>query len=252
MNDSTTSPFRFITRNKQLQVKSLLISGMVACLMLFLSFSCSDKNRQHPDPVELSWDFSPGDEGWNGDFAGYPQGEEALYELLFEHDTLPLPLDQDQHSLKLAGNNHNGDLFMFAKKRITGLDANAVYFVTFNIEFASNLPGDSTTQDSPGKQVYLAAGATPVEPQKVNGENNVYEMNIGTSNLSQNGEQMVVLGNFTNGTSQPDYALNAFENENPFRGVTNDKGELWVIIGIDSAWPAPITAYINRVKVELY
>lgn len=252
MNAMQTNPLSLTSRKEKRQRKNRVMVLIFSFLMLFLSFACSDKNRQQPDRVELNWNFNPGHEGWSGDFAEYPLGEEELYELLFEVDTLPLPLDQNQQSLKLSGNNLNGELFMFAKKRITGLDPNAAYFTTVTVGFASNMPGKNLVEDSPGSLVYLSAGASPDEPLKVNGENNVYEMNIGKCNLSENGENMIVLGNFTNDTDQPVYALNILENENPFRSVTNDKGELWVIIGIDSALPAPTTAYLNSVRVELF
>ncbi len=252
MDAMKTNLLSLISRREKWQGKRTMSVLIFFFLILLLTFACSDKTRQEPVPVELTWDFYPGHEGWSGDFAEYPIGEEELYELLFEHDTLPLPLNQDQRSLKLSGNNHNGDLFMFVKKRITGLEPNAVYFINFTAEFATSMPGDSTSVEIPGTKVYVAAGATTNEPQKINSENNIYSMNIGKCNLGQNGEDMVVLGNFTNGTDQPEYVLKSFENENPFRSVTNEKGELWVILGIDSAYPAPITAYLNSVKVELF
>lgn len=216
-------------------------------IMLLINSSCKDKNRVHPDPVELTWNFNPGHEGWNGDFAEYPEGEESLYELVFGHDTLPLPLDQSQWALKLSGNNINSDLFMFAKKRITGLDPTTVYYVTFSVEFASNMP------DIPGsKLVHMAAGATPVEPVKIIGEDNVYGMNIGKCNQGQNGEDMVVLGNLVNNTDQPVYVLRTVENEQPFHSTTNEKGELWIIVGIDSGYASTTTVYLNTVAVKLF
>lgn len=227
--------------------RHLLIFLSCISIILFFNLSCKDKNRVHPDPVELAWDFNPGHEGWNGDFADYPVGGDSLYELLFEHDTLPLPLDQNQHALKLSGNNVNSDLFMFAKKRITSLDPNTVYYITFTVEFASNMP------DIPdGQLVHVAAGATTVEPIKVIGENNVYDMNIEKGSQGRNGNDMVVMGTFANDTGQPVYSLKTLENEQPFRGTTNEKGDLWIIVGIDSGYSSTTTIYINSVRVELF
>ncbi len=247
MDAIKTNLLPICTSNKSHTYRDLLIFLFCISILLFFNLSCKDKNRVHPDPVELAWNFNPGHEGWNGDFAEYPAGGDSLYELLFEHDTLPLPLDQNQRALKLSGKNINADLFMFAKKRITSLDPNTVYYLNFTVEFASNMP------DIPdGQLVQVSAGATPVEPIKVMGENNVYGMNIEKGNQGQNGEDMIVMGSFGNDTDQPVYCLKSLENEHPFRGTTNEKGDLWIIVGIDSGYDSTTTVYLNSVKVELF
>jgi hypothetical protein len=247
MDAMKTNLLPIFTRKKSSTYRDVLISLFFISILLFFNLSCKDKNRVHPDPVELAWNFNPGHEGWNGDFADYPAGGDSLFELLFEHDTLPLPLDQNQRALKLSGNNINSDLFMFAKKRITSLDPNTVYYITFTIEFASNMP------DNPdGHLVNVAAGAIPVEPIKLIGENNIYGMNIDKINQGRNGDDMIMLGSFANDTDQPVYSLKTLENEQPFRGTTNEKGDLWIIIGIDSGYAATTTVYLNTVKVELF
>lgn len=227
------------------------IQIFAAGFMLFVLFSCKDKNRLHPNPITLIWDFESGIEGWSGDFAEYPVGEEAFYELLFAHDTLPLPLDQSQQALMLSGSNHNSDLFMFVKRKITGLEPNAAYYITFNVEFASNEPGIAAA-DSRGSMIHVAAGASTFEPSKVMGENNFYTMNIGKCNLNQDGEDMVVIGNLNNNTELPVYALKTVENIQPFHCITNEKGEVWVIIGTDSALDTTTTIYYNSIMVELF
>jgi hypothetical protein len=235
----------------QLNGKNILVT-FCTCILIISSISCNDKNRLHPDPVDLAWNFNSDSEGWSGDFADYPVGEEVSYELMFEHDTLPLPLDQNQRALKLSGNNINSDLFMYTKKMISNLDPNTVYYITFTVEFASDIPGLPGDKESPGELIHIATGATPVEPQKAALENNMYGMNIDKCNGSQNGEDMIVVGNFTNNTEQPVYALKSVENEQPFRCTTNERGELWIIIGIDSGYQGVTTAYLNSVKVDLF
>lgn len=221
--------------------------------LLLILVACKDNNRVHPDPVEFMWDFNSGSDGWAGDFADYPVGEETAYNLLFEHDTLPEPLDQTQGALKLSGNNHSNNLFMFVKKKVTGLDANTIYYVTFTVEFASNEPVSNTgNQNSPGNLIHLAAGASPLEPVKIIDENNFYNLNIDKCNQGQNGEDMIVIGDFTNDTDQAVYALKTVENANPFHCTTNESGELWIIIGTHSESASFTTIYYNNIKVELY
>jgi len=226
---------------------------IAAVAVLLVLFACSDKNLDQPDPVEFYFDFAEGTDGWTGDFADYPVGEEEFYELVFEHDTLPEPLDQNQMALKLSGNNHSDDLFMFIKRKVGGLEPNKVYFVTFTIEFATNVPDNTMgTGGSPGESVYIKVGAATTEPRKVKDDQNFYRMNIDKSNQAQNGKDMVVVGDFSNDTKQSVYALKTVTNQTPFGASTDENGNLWLIIGTDSGFEATTTIYYNSIKAECF
>jgi hypothetical protein len=221
--------------------------------ILLALFACSDKNLKQPDPVEFYFDFADGTEGWTGDFADYPVGEEEFYELVFEHDTLPLPLDQNQMAIKQSGNNHSDDLFMFMKRRVNGLEPNTVYYITFTVEFATNVPDETMgAGGSPGESVYVKAGASVTEPKKVVDDENFYRMNIDKNNQAKNGEDMVVIGDFSNDTDQAVYTLKTAANESPFGAETDENGDLWLIIGTDSGFEATTTIYYNTIKVECF
>lgn len=218
-----------------------------------IAFACSDKNLDQPDPVEFYFDFAQDANGWTGGFADYPVGEEHFYDLVFEHDTLPEPLDQNQFALKLSGNNHSDDLFMFAKRKVSGLEPNKVYFITFTLEFASNVPDNMVgVGGSPGESVYVKAGAAATEPKKVRDGENYYRMNIDKDNQAQSGQDMVVIGDFSNDTDQEVYTLKTVTNESPFGAATDENGNLWIIIGTDSGFEATTTIYYNSVKVECF
>lgn len=220
---------------------------------LMALFACSDKNLDQPDRVEFYFDFEQGTDEWTGDFSDYPVGMETFYELVFEHDTLPEPLDQNQMALKQSGNNHSDDLFMFIKRKITGLEPEKVYYIDFTIEFATNVAdGTMGVGGSPGDSVYLKAGATTVEPKKEKDSKNYYRMNIDKSNQSQSGEDMVVIGDFSNDTDQAVYTLKTVTNESPFGVSTDETGSLWIIIGTDSGFEATTTIYYNSVNLEFF
>ena len=222
-------------------------------LLLVTAMSCKDNIRVHPEEVEITWKFTSGTEGWVGDFADYPVGEEELYELEFSHDTLPSPLDKSKMALRLSGNNHSDDLFMFVKKKVSGLQPDMVYYVTFTLEFASDVPdGMAGTGGSPGESVYIAAGATLDEPVKVADQNNYYGMNIKKVNQSKNGDDMIVLGNFANGTDKQEYTLKTVSNEKPFHVTTGPDGSLWIIAGTDSGFESRTTIYYNSIKVKFF
>jgi hypothetical protein len=249
MNAMKTS---FLSQRKSSST-SISASVITFIFLIFSLFSCKDNIRVHPEEVEMTWNFATGKEGWEGDFADYPVGEEAFYELIFEHDTLPAPLNRNHFALKLSGNNHSDDLFMFVKRKVTGLEPNMVYYVTFTVEFASDVPnGMMGAGGSPGESVYVAAGAALQEPIKVAGPDNYYGMNIKKSNQSQSGEDMLVIGNFANGTDKPVYTLKTVSNEKPFHVTSGPNGDLWIIIGTDSGFEATTTIYYNSINVKFF
>lgn len=226
---------------------------VVAGAAFFLSVSCNDDNRIKTDPVEFSWSFTSEAEGWTGDFADYPVGKEHEYQLYFGYDSLPLPLDPNQGALKVSGMNLNNNLFMFVKKRITDLEPNTVYYATFTVEFATNEPGNELNAASvPGGNIFIGAGATSVEPEKTVGESNLYGLNIGKCNEDQDGEDMIVLGNITNDEEEPVFALKTVSNQKPFHCVTNEAGELWIIIAVDSGVESATEIYYNTITVSLF
>jgi hypothetical protein len=156
-------------------------------------------------------------------------------------------------AIKQSGNNHSDDLFMFMKRRVNGLEPNTVYYITFTVEFATNVPDETMgAGGSPGESVYVKAGASVTEPKKVVDDENFYLMNIDKNNQAQNGEDMVVIGDFSNDTDQAVYTLKTVANESPFGAATDENGDLWLIIGTDSGFEATTTIYYNTIKVECF
>lgn len=213
----------------------------------------NDDDQVDNTRVTLSYDFSTNAEGWAGDFADYPAGEEELYALEFGHSLLPEPLYLSQGALKLSGKNHSDDLFMFVKKEVTGLIPNRSYRINFKVEIASNVANDQVgIGGSPGESVYIKAGASSAPPQKTEDELGWYRLNIDHGNQSQGGEDMIVLGNFANGTTQNVYTLKTLSNPTPLLATTSANGTLWLLFGTDSAFEGETTIYINKIEVKLY
>jgi hypothetical protein len=223
-------------------------------LILFMLLSCREATVPPRQMEVFEWDFQNDAEGWAGDFADYPVGREDFFELEFSHDTLPEPLDQNQMALKLSGRNHSDDLFMYVKRRITGLLPEAVYFVSFIVEFASNVPdGLAGIGGSPGESVYVKAGATQIEPIRIIDDMDNYRMNIDKANQSQSGDDMIVIGDFSNNTDEEVYTLKTVQNDDEsFAVQSNSSGELWIIIGTESGFMGTTTIYYNSIRVELH
>ena len=228
---------------------------LVLALFMLLLFGCggsSDDGSPAAEPLTLVYQFLTGTEGWVGDFADYPVGAEKRYELAFAYTKLPQPLDTSKGSLMLSGNNHSDDLFMFLKRKISGLEPGKTYSLTFVIEFATNVADGMTgIGGSPGEGVLVKAGATAEEPVKNPDASGYYRMNIDKGNQSNGGQDMMVLGDFSNDTDKNLYTLKTVTNPVPFQVQADPNGELWLIVGTDSGFEGKTTIYYNRIEVVL-
>ncbi len=230
-------------------MKRLMIFGIILAFFA----ACNTGDDTGKEPVELTFDFSGGAAGWTGDFADYPVGEAESYELDYKISTLPAPLDENEAAFVLTGTNMSDDLFMFMKKRITGLEPNTTYNADFTVEFASDVPdGTPGIGGSPGESVFIKAGATQVEPVPVEDDMDYYRMNIDKGNQSQGGSDMVVIGDFSNDTDEEVYVLKNVSTETPLTVTTSQNGELWLIVGSDSGFEGNTTIYYNFIGVNLY
>ena len=221
---------------------------------LALLIICNGCDKKHnPDAVKLEFNFNNDTEGWAGDFADYPIGEEQFYELEFQISALPSPLDQTDSAIKHSGNNHSDDLFMFITKKITELKPDQIYNVEFDIEIGTNAAENSAgIGGSPAHSVYIKAGASQIEPVKLIDESDYYRLNIDKGQQSQGGNDMTVIGDFSNGLDEFEYALKLINNKEKIKARSNQNGELWLIIGTDSGFEGTTTIYYNNINVTLY
>lgn len=227
---------------------------LVTLLLVGIIFTACDKDDETTNPVVFKFDFQSGTEDWIGDFADYPNlpNVEDYYQFEFLHTTLPSPLNSSKGAIRQSGDNHSDDLFMFVKKKITGLKPNTNYNIELEVEFATNVAsGANGVGGAPGESVFIKAGATTNEPMKVlNVSENFYRMNIDKGNQSQDGANMKLIGDFANGTDLFVYKLKVLSTTNPINVTSNSNGELWVIVGTDSGFEATTTIYYNSIKVS--
>jgi len=197
------------------------------------------------------FDFNTGYDGWTGDFADYPVGDSVWYDLRFFRTQLPLPLDTSIYALKITGINYSDDLFMFIKRKITGLQPNTTYALFIDVEFASNAPTNAFgVGGPPGEAVTMKAGATLIEPQKVD-VSGYYLMNIDKCNQVGPGTDMDTIGHV--GVSDTTTVFRLINRNNAARLfiiTTDSSGEVWVCIGSDSGFEARTTLYYNSITLE--
>lgn len=197
-------------------------------------------------------DFNDGLEGWIGDFADYSTGanDSAFYELRFEYTNRPANLGSTQKAILLSGNNHSDDLFMFIKKKVTGLRPNTEYILVFEVEFASNAEKNYVgVGGAPGEGVYVKAGASNTEPRKIV-EGGFYRLNIDKGDQSNSGNDMIVIGNIAVDSQEYNLTTRSNSNQNfQFKATSNGSGELWLIVGTDSGFEGTTTLYYTKVNV---
>ena len=183
-------------------------------------------------------------------FADLPADfEPSIYELDSGHR--PLPSGLAGNGLCIQGHNRSDDLFMFFKRRIDGLRADATYAVFASLDLATNVPsGSFGIGGSPGESVFVKAGASTVEPV-AEGEN--LRMNIDKGNQANGGESMVVLGNVAHPkVVGEEYRIKSLDNaDNPVNATTDGKGGLWLIVGTDSGFEGLSTFYYARIAYTL-
>ena len=198
-------------------------------------------------------DFSKSMYEWRVDFSDYPATREDSLKFDLQHSYTELPANLgSKKAIMLSGTNLSDDLFMFIKKKVTGLHPNTDYNLVFQVQFATNAPsGSSTDGGSPGESVFLKAGASAVEPQKII-EQNSYILNVDKGKQLDRGENTIVLGNIAGGVNITNFTLVTRTNADsylPFVARSNDKGELWLLVGTDSGYRGTTVIYYTNVSV---
>jgi len=196
------------------------------------------------------YDFSSGYEGWTGDFADYPITDSLFCELAFYRTSLPLPLDTNQFALLISGNNHSDDLFMFIKRKISGLLPNTAYQLMISADFASKYPTNTVgVGGAPGEGVILKVGASVTEPKKIV-KDGFFRININKGDQTPSGADMDTIGNIGVTDTTTVYALINRNNAAHLFEVTSDSnGELWICIGTDSGFEATTTLYYSKIAL---
>ena len=211
-----------------------------------------------PDANSTTLDFDMGiagqAAGWEVEGADFPVNREADVGLVGEVRTLPSPLTTTQTALYQSGTNVSGDLFVFLKKRWTGLIPLARYTIALAVEYATNVQSGCTT--GVGPSVWIKAGASDLEPLAVPDAQGVYRMNIDKGTQSAAGS-FTQLGDIRNGLSgcpsSGTFALRTTGRQQQSLGINTDvDGAFWLFVGTQSTALARHEIYITHIRVTLY
>jgi hypothetical protein len=221
--------------------------------IIFLWFASACSLNQADQGIYIfsySFDFKESDHGWKAGFADYPAGPDSTaLELKYEYTTV----QSGDHAFMLSGNSHGEELFMFLKKKLTGLQPETNYTLTFSVELTSNnLQGTKDSIIVPGDMVFLKVGATAIEPKRIL-DRNKFVMNIDKGILGDSGQDMVYIGNLTPNPDPVNYInrSNSSSTTSPLVVRTDGDGNLWLIVGTDSGIEGVTTLYYSKINIAL-
>jgi len=198
----------------------------------------------------LVFDFAQSDHGFSAGFADYPPNADyGLYQTTNAWTDRPSGLGEGK-SLFISGINRSDDLFMFWKKKISGLPPDTQIFFTAEIELASKYAvGLVGVGGAPGEGVILKAGATAYEPMVItNRTDNLLIMNLDKGNQSVGGSNMVVIGHIgkPEDGNESYVMLTRHQHGNPFSVTTAGDGSFWFIFGTDSGFEAQTALFYTK------
>ena len=226
---------------------------LAACLASASCTSTREADEQEAVEAEFSFSFEGGAEGWTAGFADLPVDfEPSIYELDSGHR--PLPDGLEGNGLFIQGHNRSDDLFMFFKRQVDGLKADAEYSAVLTLDLATNVPaGLVGIGGSPGESVFVKAGASTVEPMTPEDDSGYFRMNIDKGNQSNGGESMVVVGHVAHpAVTGEEYRLKSLDNAGRPVSVTADgEGRLWLIVGTDSGFEGLSAFYYAGIACTL-
>lgn len=223
-------------------------------ILVFLTItSCSDED----DIITFNYTFNNDKEGFKALFAEYPIGDELRIEKQFMRSDLPESINlPEAKALKMSSTNISDDIFMFVYKKITGLNPNTTYQISYYVEIASKYPKTAVgIGGSSGSSVFLKVGAIDYEPQLESGDlgYEAYLVNFDKGNQASGGDDMIVIGNIGIPEETDEYQLIARDNaDQTFSTTANADGDLWIVLGTDSGFEGTTTIYYNQIRLELH
>lgn len=265
MNDGQSIKVKPKAKYKYGQQYTLFISKKVSSIkniqmrknkvVPFTTIKAPNAEIPSTDPSKvttLRYMFENGTDEWTGNFSDYQEGMDIQAQ--FAHTALPKEIGENVHGLYISSSNRSDDVFMFIKKKLDGVDGikpNTTYHVNLQFDLATNVGTDLDVGigGSPGGSVFVKAGATTIEPKPILNSTQYYQTNIYYGNQSEGGIDAALLGDIFKNSESGLFELKPFVRD--FEVTTDDKGELWLLIGTDSGYEGITSLYFTNIIVGL-
>ena len=234
-------------------MKRVLIMGIASLALLNMAAGGSLAAAVSADSSSVKFDFETDDARFTPIYADYPcsEGVEEFYE--FQHDYGKVPIDGAGNGIFISGNNHSDDLFMGYVKALKGFSPARTYHFTVSFQLATDVEGGMVgVGGSPGESVTVKCGVTPTEPAALPIEDGgvaYVRLNLDAGRQSNGGRDMVAVGNMAKEeNNRPgEYEFKEFTAE--FDTAANVLGEVYLVIGTDSAFEATTSYYLDDISV---
>lgn len=210
--------------------------------------------------VTFSTNFTSGEQGWAADVSDYSVPEADIIDFDAGIEDLPAEIGSGRGYF-VTSSNRSDDLFVFLKRKIgeaDGLLPNQAYTLQFTIRIASNAPtGCFGVGGAPGEGLYVKVGGATIEPEPLSPDENEYiALSVDKGVQSQNGPAATVIGDIANGDECDDPTnapyVSIVRTGAHIEPVTTDAdGNLWLLVGTDSAYEGITTMYYQRILVTL-
>ncbi|QIP13836.1 hypothetical protein G8759_15065 [Spirosoma aureum] len=214
---------------------------------------CRDQNADMYDSTILVvTDFAKGADSWKADYSDYQLNEADSIHFVSGIRSLPMPLDTSRKAFLVGSTNASDDLFMFLKRKLSGLRPTTNYQIVYELELASKYPAQSVgIGGSPGLALHLKVGASAVEPVKVE-KNQGYYLNLDKGDQATGGKDVILIGDASNDNTDDRYRLvRRFSNGKNLMAQTDKNGDLWLVVGTDSGYEGRTDLYYSRILVSL-
>ena len=234
-------------------MKRVRIMGIASLALLNMAAGGSLAAAVSADSSSVKFDFETDDARFTPIYADYPcsEGVEEFYE--FQHDYGKVPIDGAGNGIFISGNNHSDDLFMGYVKALGGFSPARTYHFTVSFQLATDVEGGMVgVGGSPGESVTVKCGVTPTEPAALpveDGGGAYVRLNLDAGRQSNGGRDMVAVGNMAKEeNNRPgEYEVKEFTAE--FDTAANVLGEVYLVIGTDSAFEATTSYYLDDISV---
>lgn len=195
------------------------------------------------------YDFRQNAQQWQTGFTDYPTDNADIYQL--QSGIRDLPTGFSGKGLYLAGMNRSGDLFMYIKKQIRGLEPSTRYQLSASVRFLTDAGADCiSVGGARGKAVYVKFGYAATEPKQ-----DGYYLNADKGNQAQDGTQARVIGNI----ASPELNCSGLQfasktvtgsGNTPLQFTSNADGSIWVFVGTDSGYEGLTRLYYQELELR--
>ena len=220
------------------------------CLPFLLLAGCKVQLNSDEKDAKFDYQFNLGAQGWQAGFADYPADNADIYQLDAGIKTLPAGFSGT--GFMLSGHNRSDDLFMYMKRRISGLEPSTRYQASAKVTLLSHSgAGCVGIGGAPGESVYLHFGYADIEPKQQG-----YTLNVAKGNQSQDGAQSKVLGNIAvtgvpcDGSKYQAKTISSAADKR-LTFTSDSSGAVWIFIGTDSGYEGKTTLFYQGIELKL-